>query len=520
LSLASPSIDEDRLLQVKADLADALHQKAVIEARDDFYVFVKLLAGLMLNGNDYRDGRHIQAIAASLEDIENGSEDRLMLFLPPGSMKSVLLMMFAAWSLGRHPTWRIMWISHTADKAQECSRMVRDLIRTDEYREIFPTIKIRDDVSGVTEWMLTNGGSFLPKGAGQSIAGKRFNLGILDDPLSEQTAKSDVDREKINNWYYPGFRSRKLPDSRIVLVNTRWHVKDIAGYLLDKAARNKRVDQWHVISIPAILDRQAAEYLVLPEGGSYWPEYITMDDLIATREGSSRSDWAALYLQSPTGEDGNIFVKDDFQDWDEDEPPVCDEIILALDTAHSKRTSADYSVIQAWGIFHIQMTDKNEQAYLEPNVILLDQLRGQWSFPELRRQAKDQIRRYRPDKVVIENKASGQSLIQDLRFNGFPVVEFNPGRDDKVMRANAVTGIIERNRVWLPLKKKFAAELLQECLEFPKGAHDDAVDAMTTALLYFRARYELTQEDVSKPDTFTGRRKRRSYWGSLANVRN
>jgi len=88
------------------------------------------------------------------------------------------------------------------------------------------------------------------------------------------------------------------------------------------------------------------------------------------------------------------------------------------------------------------------------------------------------------------------------------------------MRANAVTGIIERNRVWLPLKKKFAAELLQECLEFPKGAHDDAVDAMTTALLYFRARYELTQEDVSKPDTFTGRRKRRSYWGSLANVRN
>ena len=518
MSVNSALTNPDALLQLKAELADVLHQKAIIEARDDFYVFVKLLAHLMLDGNDYRDGRHIQAIAATLADVEEGSIPRLMLALPPGSMKSVLLMLFAAWSFGRNPTWRVMWISHTTDKAVECSGRIRDLVRSTEYLEIFPGVQIRDDMSGVTGWKLTAGGSFLPAGAGKSIAGYRFNLGILDDPLSEQTAKSDTERERVNNWYGPGFRSRKLPDSRIILVNTRWHVRDLSGFLLDKAARNGKVDQWEIISIPAILDQPAADYLMLEEGTSYWPEFITMEDLTATRESLARSDWGALYMQTPVGDDGNVFTKDDFQDWDEDDPPECDEIIQTLDTAFSTKATADYSVIQTWGIFHLTYTDEKGFEYQEPNAILLNQVRGRWTFPQLRNIAKEQYETFRPDKMVIENKASGQSLIQDLKLNKLPVLPFQPDRD-KLARAHAVTGIIERQRVWIPLKKKYAAELLQEALEFPKGAHDDSVDAMVMALLYLRRRYELTQETVSRPDGPSKRRPFRSYWSQVSHVR-
>ena len=499
MSANSVSTKDDKLLELKAELANALHQKAILEAREEFYVFVKLLAHLLLDGNDYRDGRHIEAIAATLQDVDAGSVDRLMLMLPPGSMKSVLLMLFTAWCMGRHPTWRFMWISHTTDKAVECSGRIRDLVRSSEYLEIFPGVQIRDDMSGVTNWKLATGGSFMPAGAGKSIAGYRFNLGILDDPLSEQTAKSDTERERVNNWYGPGFRSRKLPDSRIVLVNTRWHVRDLSGYLLDKSARNARVDQWEVISIPAILDKGASDYLMLPEAESYWPEFITMDDLISTREGLSRSDWGALYMQTPTGEDGNVFNKDDFQDWDEDDPPECDEIIQTLDTAFSTKSKADFSVIQTWGIFHLTFTDEKGYEYQEPNAILLNQVRGRWSFPQLRAAAKEQHSIFKPDRIIIENKASGQSLLQDLKLNGLPVLPFQPDRD-KVARAHAVSGIIERQRVWIPLKRKYGAELLQEALEFPKGAHDDAVDAMVMALLYLRRRYELTQETVNQPD--------------------
>lgn len=514
----SESIDLDGGLDtLKAALAEALHQKALIEARDDFYVFVKLLANLLLNGNDYRDGRHIQAIAGTLEDVDEGTIDRLMIMLPPGSMKSVLLMLFVAWCFGRHPTWRVMWISHTSDKAQECSRMVRDFMRSAEYLEVFPNIRIRDDVSGVTEWMLTTGGSFLPKGAGASIAGKRFNLGILDDPLSEQTAKSDNDRSKLNAWFYPGFRSRKLPDSRIILVNTRWHTEDLSGFLLDKAARNGRVDQYEVISVPAILDEKSAEYLMLPVGGSYWPEYITLDDLVTTREGSTKEDWAALYLQSPTAESGNLYNKDDFADWDDDEPPECVEIIQALDTAFKANSKSDYSVIQTWGIFYIPMTDDKGNKYDEPNAILLNMVKDRWTYPQLRAAAKEQYRRFKPDKIIIEDAASGQSLIQDMKLNGLPVLPFRPDRD-KVARAHAASGIIERGRVWLPSKKKFTAELLKEVLEFPKGAHDDAVDAMNIGLLYFRRRYDLTQEEVRRPNT-ESRGRRPSYWRRVVNGR-
>ena len=515
---ASTEANEGTLLAVKAELASALHQKAVLEASTNFYVFVKMLANLMLDGNDYRDGKHIESIAATLEDVEEGSLDRLMMMLPPGSMKSILLMLFTAWCLGRNPSWRVMWISHTGDKAQDCSRRIRDLIETSEYLEIFPFVRLRDDLRGVTEWKLVSGGSFLPKGAGQSLAGYRFNLGILDDPLSEQTAKSDNDRSKINAWYYPGFRSRKLPDSRIILVNTRWHVNDLSGFLLDKAARNSRVDQWEVISIPAILDKTASEYLMLPEGQSYWPQYITMDDLIKTREGSTRSDWAALYLQSPVGDEGNIFNKDDFQDWEEDDPPECDEIIQTLDTAFSTKVTADYSVIQTWGIFHITLVDEQGYEYEEPNAILLNQVRGRWSYPELRRQAREQYEAFRPDRIIVEQKASGQSLIQDLRLNNLPVLPFQPDRD-KVSRAHAVTGMIERGRVWLPLTKKYAAELLQEALEFPKGAHDDSVDTMVMALLYLRRRYELAQESVTKSERPSYKAPVRSYWKGAVNVR-
>ena len=125
---------------------------------------------------------------------------------------------------------------------------------------------------------------------------------------------------------------------------------------------------------------------------------------------------------------------------------------------------------------------------------------------------------YKPDRIIIENKASGQSLLQDLKLNGLPVLPFQPDRD-KVARAHAVSGIVERQRVWLPLGKKFAAELLQEALEFPKGAHDDAVDSMVMALLYLRRRYQLTQEAVNQPDPISRRRSFKSYWSQVTHVR-
>ena len=507
------STNPQDVLKLKQELAEALHQKAVLEAADHFYTFVRLCAHLMLDGNDYRDGAHIRQLASELEAVEEGIIKRFMLALPPGSMKSVLLMLFVGWCLGRHPSWRFMWISHTTEKAQESSGRVRDLIRSPEYQEIFPHVEIRDDKSGVTFWKLKTGGSFQPAGAGSNIAGYRFNVGIIDDPLSEQTALSDIERTKVNKWYPGGFRSRKLPDSRIILVNTRWHTDDLSGHLLDLAERNSKADQWHYVSIPALLDDKAADYLQLEPGGTYWPEYITDEDLEATKNSMPSSTWNALYMQTPTGEDGAIFTAESFKEWEDDDPPVCDELIMTLDTAYGMKNYNDYSVVQLWGIFYETEEDEEGEEINIPNAILINMVKGRWGYPKLRSTAMSLWHKYKPDRVIIENKASGQSLIQDLRMNRLPITPFTPDRD-KVSRANAVTPMLEAGRVWLPKGKKYTAELMAEALQFPRGRHDDAVDAMVMALLYLGRLHELSQAEISKPEQ-PYRRTFRSYWGSL-----
>lgn len=500
---------------VKAELAEALHRKAVIEAADNFYVFVKLLAPLMLDGNEYRDGRHIQLLTELLQECAEKNIQRLMLSLPPGSMKSVLLMMFSAWCLGRNPTWRVMWISHTSDKAEDCSSRVRDLIRSAEYKEVFPHVSIREDKSGVTHWKLVQGGSFLPAGAGKSIAGYRFNLGIIDDPLSEQTAYSDIEREKINTWYGRGFRSRKLPDSIIIICATRWHVRDLNGYLLDLADRNPAADQWEYISIPAILDEKSAKLLGLKPGDTYWPEYISLEDLKKTRASLDKNTWNSLYLQMPVADSGIIFQEHHFKLWEEKDPPFCDEIIFSLDTAFSTKEKSDYSVIQVWGIFYTQRDTEFGETVYEPNAILVDARVDRWGYPELRQNVLEMVKKHRPNRLIIENKASGQSLIQDLRAQGLPIVPFQPDRD-KVSRANAVTGIMELGRVWIPAGKTFSLSLLRQCLQFPKGAHDDEVDAMVMALLYLRRLYDLSKCVTDETEEFAYyKRPSFSYWESL-----
>lgn len=503
--------ESERLIQ----LADAIKQKAWLQSRTSFYAFVRLMAHYMLDGEAYVDGAHIRAICNVLELVEAGRCTRLMTFLPPRSMKSVLLMLFVAWCMGRNPKWRIMWISHTTEKAEECSGRIRDLLREPDYLGVFPDVDIRKDMQGIQRWKLTAGGSFLPAGAGKSIAGYGFTLGILDDPLSEQTAASDLEREKINRWYGPGFRSRKNPNSRIVLVNTRWHVRDLAGVILDQAEREPKADQWTVISIPAILNEAAATFLGLPEGGSYWPEFISLEDLLSTRESReliTKANWASLYMQTPVAAEGNIFQADSFQDWPEEEPPDCEEIIFSIDGAYGRKETNDFSVIQVWGIFYKKVTLPKGEEVLAPNAILLFQEKGRWAYPEFRKKTLKLIHEWNPDRVIVEKKASGISLIQDLEAHHIPVLPFNPDRD-KIARANATTGVLEKKRIWLPYGKTYSLELLKEALAFPRAPHDDQVDAMVMALLYLRKLHEIAV-DV-EPDEIPTKRRANSYWRSM-----
>lgn len=501
------------LIDQKTALYEALLERARARAVNDFHSYVQLMAPVILP-EDFLDGAHIRLICSKLQDVESGKIKRLMLMLPPGGMKSVLVnKLFTSWCYGRHPQWQVITVSHSVDLAERFGRDVRDLLSSVEFQKIFPKTKLRPDVRAAGRWYTNKKGVYTAAGAGTSIAGTRANLGILDDLMSEQTAKSDLERDRILKWYGPGFRTRLLPGARAIAVGTRWHEDDIQGHLLRQAQKDPLADQWEIIKIPALLDDEGADLLNLPVGSSFWPSMWSTQDMLQTKANTSPGDWSALYMQSPVPDEGAIFKDTWFKGWSLDAPPDCDFVFLSLDTAFSSKKTADFSIIQAWGIFFQTRTDEKGLELRVPHMILLSQKKGRYEYPELKTKVQESFKTFKPDVIVIEKAASGQSLIQDLQRTGLPVREFVPDRD-KISRAHAVAPILSAGRVWLP-NRAWADELKAEALSFPLGAHDDAVDAMVQAILYMRQGWMVGTEDEDHYWNQPPKRRRRGgYWPS------
>ena len=475
----------------------------------------------------FKDGAHIKLICTELERLEQGKLLRFMLSLPPGSMKSVLVnKLFVAWCIGRNPQWQILSVSHKTELAMGFGRDVRDLMSHPEYQAIFPGVRIRDDVSAAGRWITTHKGRYVAAGAGSNIAGMRANLGILDDILSEQTASSDVERQRVLDWYAPGFRTRLLPSARIVSVQTRWHHNDVNGWLLENMKKSKNPEPWEVLSVPAIIKLDSEEAILLGkyEKGnsseeSFWPEMWPLRELLRVRDGQEMTPakWNALYMQNPTPEEGALFKRTYFKVWSQPSPPECTNVILSLDTAYSVKTQADFTVLQAWGIFETTRTDSDGIEYIVKNMLLLAQKKDRFEYPELKQVTLDYYKKFHPDAVVVEKKASGQTLLQDLWRAGIPCVPYTPDRD-KLSRANAIIPIMLGGRVWIP-ERDWAEDLVNECLQFPLGQHDDCVDALTQAVIWLRDSFKVgvpMEDQGVLPDRPA--QKRRTYWSDRKEI--
>ncbi len=487
----------------RTELLHLLSQKLHIKAYDSFETFVRLCAPLVL-GVEFKWGKHIEIMCDKLQRVEQGEHIRLSVSMPPGGMKSLLCsVLFPAWCLGRHPSWQIIIVSHSANLAEKFSKMVRGLVEEQIFKQIFPDCRLDPESRAASRWNTSRKGVFCAFGAGANIAGNRGNVIILDDVLSEQMARSKIEREKIITWYPGGLRSRLVSDDdgvsgRIVNVATRWSLEDLTGYFLRQANTSKAADQWTTVIFPALCDERASEVLGHPVGESYWPEKWPTEEFLSARANMRPSDWFALYLQQPTPEDGAIFREDYFKIWN-GKPPVCDFIVQTIDTAMTKATYSDYSVIQTWGIFTKKETDSSGKEHVIPHMLLLSNWRERADYPELRRKAQYLYKDHKPDLVLIEKKNFGIALLTDLRLAGIPVRPYMPDRD-KVSRAAAITPIMEIGRVWIPAPAEFSwsKSLLDEALLFtPNGthAHDDQIDALVIAANYLKNDFRLSHKD-------------------------
>jgi|TARA_R110000824_G_scaffold97688_2_gene233362 predicted phage terminase large subunit-like protein len=432
------------------------------KAKNDFLSFVKCV------WPDFIEGSHHRHVAKKFNKLATGEIKRLIINMPPRHTKSEFASyLLPAWMVGRNPKLKIIQATHTGELAIRFGRKAKNLIDSQEYAKIFKT-RLQEDSKAAGRWETAQGGEYFAAGVGGAITGRGADLLIIDDPHSEQDALSETSLENAYDWYTSGPRQRLQPGASIVLVMTRWSLKDLTGLLL-KNQKEIKADQWEVVEFPAIMD----------DGAAMWPEYWKRDELEKVKATLPVGKWNAQWMQSPTSEEGAIIKREWWRKWKHDWIPDLHHVIQSYDTAFLKKETADFSAITTWGVFY-----ENEDA--PASLILLDMVKGRWEFPDLRRRALQQYKYWSPETVIIESKATGLPLTYELRQMDIPVVNFTPSRgNDKHARVNSVAPLFESGMIWAP-DQKFAEEVIEECAAFPFGDNDDLVDSTTQAVMRFR----------------------------------
>ena len=487
--------DQELLLAQLEKLEQLKKQKL---AQDRFMSFVSAVWPTFIGG------RHHAIMANAFERVARGELKRLIINMPPRHTKSEFASyLLPAWFLGQYPHKKIIQCSHTAELAVGFGRKVRNLVDTDAYKSIFPSLSLSTDSKAAGRWNTSKGGDYFAIGIGGAVTGKGADVLIIDDPHSEQEAAlAEVNPDiydKTYEWYTSGPRQRLQPGGAIVVVMTRWSKRDLTGQILKDAAANDSIGEWEVIEFPAIL----------PSEKPLWPEFWQLEELLKVKRDVPNSKWMAQYQQNPVSESAAIVKREWWQTWESETPPHCEFTLQCWDTAFEKTQRADFSACTTWGVFYHPDDNGTEQA----NIILLNAFRDRVEFPELKRIAIEEYREWEPDSIIVEKKASGAPLIYEMRAMGIPVQEFTPTRgNDKISRLNAVADLFASGRVWAPATR-WAEEVIDEVAEFPAGSHDDYVDTVSMAMHRFRrGGYVSTMLDAEDEPVYFKSNRNRGYY--------
>jgi len=484
--------------EVLQELLGLEEQKKKLETREDAQKKFLSYAQHVYEG--FIVGRHHKIISEKLEAIADGKLKRLIVNMPPRHSKSEMASyLMPSWFLGRNPKLKIIQATMNTELAVRFGRKVRDLIADPIYGEIFPNTDLKQDSQAAGRWETSAGGEYFAAGVGAAMTGRGADLLIIDDPHSEQDALSSVAYDNTYEWYTSGPRQRLQPGGTIIIVQTRWSKKDLTGRLVQAMTQDTMSDQWDIIEFPAIL----------PNDKLLWPEFWNKDELLKVKASLSPMKWNAQWQQNPTSEETAMVKREWWNEWEEKDIPKLDYIIQSYDTAYSKKETADFSAITTWGVFEPKQNG-------EQHLIMLDAKKGRWNFPELKEIALEENEYWEPDMMLIEAKASGQPLADELRLLNLPVLTFSPGRRkagnlDKTTRMHMVSPIFESGKVWYPIGERFAEDVIEEVASFPNGDHDDYCDSMTMALMRFRQGgfISLQGEEISE-DWFP--KKSREYY--------
>ena len=431
----------------------------------------------------FEPARHHRLLIDALEAIERGDLDKLAVFMPPGSAKSTYAsVLFVAWLLQRQQRWNVLAASHTTELAEKWGRRIRNLIAE---HSLALGVSLAQDSQSAGRWALTSGAEYYAAGVGTGIAGFRANVGLIDDPIrSRQDADSELIRDRVWEWYINDFRTRLVPGSREVLIQTRWHEDDLAGRALVH-------DKWHVISLPALAE--ANDPLGRKPGDPLWNDgtYGYGQQLIELSTKTPARTWSALYQQRPAPEEGDYFKAEWLKPYDK--PP-------AIETLRVYGAS-DYAVTADGGDYTVHVVVGIDP---EHRMYLLDLWRKQTASDEWIEAFCDLVKQWKPVGWAEETgqiKAGVGPFLhkRQIERQAYVVRQAFPTRGDKAVRAQSIRGRAAMHGLYVPINAPWYAELRSEMLSFPAGKHDDQVDALG---LVGQLLDRMSAGSEPKPETF------------------
>lgn len=383
-----------------------------------------------------------------------------------------------AWYLGRFPDKQVGIASHEATFAESWGAKARDTLI--EFGSSFG-VSVHRDIRSRSWWEIEDyGGSMRTFGIkGGGITGRGFDLLILDDLLKNAAdADSEVIRDSQWEFLQGTAMSRLEPGATLIVLGARWHEDDLIGRIhRDLPGRFRR------LRMPAIAEPPSVEFpdpdvLGREPGEPLWPQRFPLANLERRRELSGSYFFNALYQQRPSSPEGTIFHREWWRR-SNGAPLAFDQVLWSWDMSFKDTSDSSFTVGQAWGRsgadFH-----------------LLHQVRGQWDYPTMKRALVAQVTDPRwqaaASTVLIEDKANGSAVIADLKHELAGLIPVQTGADSKVARARSVSGYVEAGNVYLPEQADWVDAFIDEHAAFPRGVHDDQVDAMSQALRGLLAR--------------------------------
>lgn len=470
-----------------SDAVDAVTREVVREQCEADFTFFARYFFKRRKGTKFIMSAHHVVMCDYLMRVWRGEIQNLIVNMPPRYSKTELVVvLFTAWCFVKNSRCEFIHLSYADALVLENSDAVRDIIKSAEFRALWPELGVRASKDSKKAWETEQGGKFYATAAGGQVtgfgAGRMDDVGadgaftfsgclLIDDPLKPDDAHSDTMRKSINARWDSTIKSRRNSQrTPTICVMQRVHEDDFTGMLMADTEH-----KWTLLSLPALIDEDG------PTERALWPAKHNVQQLKAMRDKpGGKYMFASQMQQRPSPLGGGLLRGEWFKRYTV-APPVKYRKIYA-DTAQKTAQRNDYTVLEMWGVRADGL-----------GIVLLDMIRGKWEAPELRRQTLDFWNKHKEPtdaggvlrQLRVEDKASGTGLIQDIRKTGFIPVHAQQRNTDKLLRVMDGAPYVESGYVWLPEEAPWVSDFVTECEAFTSDdthAHDDQIDPMLDAI--------------------------------------